>query len=238
MASKLWDKGFSLDDKIERFTVGQDRVLDLALAPYDILGTMAHITMPASRGLLGADELPLLLAELKALYASAAAGSFVIEEGVEDVHSQVELMLTRKLGDLGKKVHTGRSRNDQVLVDLKLFSRAELEKTVSRVQALFEVLQSQSEKYKDVLMPGYTHLQVAMPSSFGLWFGAYAESLADDLSVLKAAWDVTNQNPLGSAAGYGSSAPLDRTMTTRLLGFDDLDYNVVYAQMGRGRRSG
>jgi argininosuccinate lyase len=235
MADKLWDKGFSLDSRIEKFTVGQDRVLDLALAPYDVLGTMAHITMLASRGLLGADELPLLLAELKEIYASAVAGSFVIEEGVEDVHSQVELMLTRKLGDLGKKVHTGRSRNDQVLVDLKLFSRAELEKTVLRVQALFEVLLSQSEKYKDVLMPGYTHLQVAMPSSFGLWFGAYAESLADDLSVLKAAWDVTNQNPLGSAAGYGSSAPLDRSMTTRLLGFDDLDYNVVYAQMGRGK---
>ena len=235
MASKLWDKGFSLDDKIERFTVGQDRVLDLALAPYDILGTMAHITMLSAQGLLGADELPVLLAELKALYAKASAGSFVIEEGVEDVHSQVELMLTRRLGDLGKKVHTGRSRNDQVLVDLKLFSRAELEKTVSRVKALFEVLQAQSEKYKDVLMPGYTHLQVAMPSSFGLWFGAYAESLADDLSVLKAAWDVTNQNPLGSAAGYGSSAPLNRTMTTKLLGFDDLDYNVVYAQMGRGK---
>ena len=235
MASKLWDKGFSLDSRIEKFTVGQDLVLDLALAPYDVLGTMAHITMLASRGLLGADELPLLLAELKEIYASAVAGSFVIEEGVEDVHSQVELMLTRKLGDLGKKVHTGRSRNDQVLVDLKLFSRAELEKTVLRVQALFKVLQAQSERYKDVLIPGYTHLQVAMPSSFGLWFGAYAESLADDLSVLKAAWDVTNQNPLGSAAGYGSSAPLDRSLTTKLLGFDDLDYNVVYAQMGRGK---
>ena len=235
MADKLWDKGFSLDSRIEKFTVGQDRVLDLALAPYDVLGTMAHITMLASRGLLGTEELPPLLAELKKIYASAVAGEFVIEEGVEDVHSQVELMLTRRLGDLGKKVHTGRSRNDQVLVDMKLFSRAELEKTVRKVQALFEVLQAQSERYKDVLMPGYTHLQVAMPSSFGLWFGAYAESLADDLSVLKAAWDVTNQNPLGSAAGYGSSAPLDRTMTTRLLGFDDLDYNVVYAQMGRGK---
>ena len=235
MASKLWDKGFSLDSKIEAFTVGQDRELDLYLAPYDVLGTMAHITMLASRGLLAADELPLLLAELKQIHASAVAGKFVIEEGVEDVHSQVELMLTRKLGDLGKKVHMGRSRNDQVLVDLKLYSRAELEKIVRKVQALFEVLQAQSERYKDVLMPGYTHLQVAMPSSFGLWFGAYAESLSDDLSVLKAAWDVTNQNPLGSAAGYGSSAPLDRTMTTSLLGFDDLDYNVVYAQMGRGK---
>ncbi|MBR1576489.1 MAG: argininosuccinate lyase [Bacteroidales bacterium] len=235
MASKLWDKGFSLDEKIEKFTVGQDRVLDLALAPYDILGTMAHITMLESRGLLAPDELPLLLAELKALHARAAAGEFVIEDGIEDVHSQVELMLTRKLGDLGKKVHTGRSRNDQVLVDLKLFSRDALERIVRKVQSLFAVLQVQSERYKDVLIPGYTHLQVAMPSSFGLWFGAYAESLADDLSVLKAAWDVTNQNPLGSAAGYGSSAPLDRSMTTRLLGFDDLDYNVVYAQMGRGK---
>ena len=235
MASKLWDKGFSLDEKIEAFTVGKDRSLDLYLAPYDVLGTMAHITMLASQGLLPEEELPLLLAELKQIYASAVEGSFVIEDDVEDVHSQVELMLTRKLGDLGKKVHTGRSRNDQVLVDLKLFSRAELEKTVLRVQALFKVLQAQSERYKDVLIPGYTHLQVAMPSSFGLWFGAYAESLADDLSVLKAAWDVTNQNPLGSAAGYGSSAPLDRSLTTRLLGFDDLDYNVVYAQMGRGK---
>ncbi len=235
MASKLWDKGFSVDEKIDTFTVGQDRVLDLALAPYDILGTMAHITMLASRGLLPEEDLPVLLAELKVLYAQAQAGEFVIEDEVEDVHSQVELMLTRKLGDLGKKVHTGRSRNDQVLVDLKLFSRAELEKTVRKVRTLFEVLQSQSERYKDVLIPGYTHLQVAMPSSFGLWFGAYAESLADDLSVLKAAWDVTNQNPLGSAAGYGSSAPLDRSLTTRLLGFDDLDWNVVYAQMGRGK---
>ena len=235
MASKLWDKGFSLDEKIEKFTVGQDRILDLALAPYDILGTMAHITMLESRGLLAPDELPPLLAALKELHAKASAGEFVIEEGIEDVHSQVELMLTRQLGDLGKKVHTGRSRNDQVLVDLKLFARAELEKIVGQVKSLFEVLQAKSEQYKSVLIPGYTHLQVAMPSSFGLWFGAYAESLADDLSVLKAAWDVTNQNPLGSAAGYGSSAPLDRAMTTRLLGFDDLDYNVVYAQMGRGK---
>ena len=235
MASKLWDKGFSVDEKIDAFTVGKDRELDLFLAPYDIMGTMAHITMLESVGLLGSDELPVLLTELKALYREACAGNFVIEDGVEDVHSQVELMLTRKLGDLGKKVHTGRSRNDQVLVDLKLFSRAELEKTVSKVQKLFEVLQAKSEEYKDVLIPGYTHLQVAMPSSFGLWFGAYAESLVDDMSVLKAAWDVTNQNPLGSAAGYGSSAPLNRTMTTELLGFDDLDYNVVYAQMGRGK---
>lgn len=233
--AKLWDKGFSVDGKIDAFTVGMDRELDLHLAPYDILGTMAHITMLESRGLLAADELGPLLAELKSLYNTALAGEFVIEPDIEDVHSQVELMLTRKLGALGKKVHTGRSRNDQVLVDLKLFSRAELEKTVTKVKALFDVLQRKSEQYKDILIPGYTHLQVAMPSSFGLWFGAYAESLVDDMAVLKAAWTVTNQNPLGSAAGYGSSAPLDRTMTTRLLGFDDLDYNVVYAQMGRGK---
>lgn len=233
--AKLWDKGFSVDDKIDRFTVGLDRELDIFLAPYDIMGTMAHITMLESVGLLGKSELEALLAELKALYKEACEGRFVIEDDVEDVHSQVELMLTRKLGDLGKKVHTGRSRNDQVLVDLKLYSRAELEKTIGKVKTLFEELQAKSEQYKNVLIPGYTHLQVAMPSSFGLWFGAYAESLVDDMSVLKAAWDVTNQNPLGSAAGYGSSAPLNRTMTTKLLGFDNLDYNVVYAQMGRGK---
>lgn len=233
--AKLWDKGFSVDDKIDKFTVGLDRELDIYLAPYDIMGTMAHITMLQSVGLLEKDELDTLLVELKALYREACEGRFVIEDDVEDVHSQVELMLTRKLGDLGKKVHTGRSRNDQVLVDLKLYSRAELEKTIGKVKTLFEELQAKSEQYKNVLIPGYTHLQVAMPSSFGLWFGAYAESLVDDMSVLKAAWDVTNQNPLGSAAGYGSSAPLNRTMTTKLLGFDSLDYNVVYAQMGRGK---
>ena len=233
--AKLWDKGFSVDDKIDKFTVGLDRELDIYLAPYDIMGTMAHITMLQSVGLLDKDELDALLVELKALYREACEGRFVIEDDVEDVHSQVELMLTRKLGDLGKKVHTGRSRNDQVLVDLKLYSRAELEKTIGKVKTLFEELQAKSEQYKNVLIPGYTHLQVAMPSSFGLWFGAYAESLVDDMSVLKAAWDVTNQNPLGSAAGYGSSAPLNRAMTTNLLGFDSLDYNVVYAQMGRGK---
>lgn len=232
---KLWDKGFNVDEKIDTFTVGLDRELDLFLAPYDIMGTMAHITMLESVGLLSSDDLSKLLPELKALYKEARDGKFVIEDDIEDVHSQVELMLTRKLGDIGKKVHTGRSRNDQVLVDLKLFARAEIEKTVGKVKALFDSLQAKSEQYKDVLMPGYTHLQVAMPSSFGLWFGAYAESLADDMAVMKAAWDVTNQNPLGSAAGYGSSAPLNRTLTTRLLGFDDLDYNVVYAQMGRGK---
>lgn len=232
---KLWDKGFSLDERIENFTIGMDKELDLLLAPYDILGTMAHITMLESVGLMQKDELVQLLAELKALHAQAVKGELIIEEGIEDIHSQVELMLTRKLGDLGKKVHTGRSRNDQVLVDLKLWARAELEKTILKVKALFDSLQQKSEQYKDVLLPGYTHLQVAMPSSFGLWFGAYAESLTDDMEVLKAAWDVTNRNPLGSAAGYGSSAPLNRTMTTQLLGFDDLDYNVVFAQMGRGK---
>lgn len=232
---KLWDKGYSVDEKIDRFTVGKDRELDLYLAPYDVLGTMAHTTMLESVGLLEKSELEALLPELKAIYRMACDGSFVIEDDIEDVHSQVELMLTRKLGDLGKKVHTGRSRNDQVMVDLKLFARAEIEKTVTKVKALFDVLQAKSEQYKDVLMPGYTHLQVAMPSSFGLWFGAYAESLCDDMNMLQAAWKVTNQNPLGAAAGYGSSAPLNRTLTTQLLGFDDLNYNSVYAQMGRGK---
>lgn len=232
---KLWDKGFEIDGRIEAFTIGKDRELDLQLAPFDILGTIAHITMLAQVGLLPREDLDRLLPELKALYRDAVEGRFEIEDGIEDVHSQVELLLTRRLGDIGKKVHTGRSRNDQVLVDLKLFARSRIERTVGKVQALFETLQAASERYKDVLIPGYTHLQVAMPSSVGLWLGAYAESLCDDLVVLKAAWDVANQNPLGSAAGYGSSAPLDRTMTTRLLGFDDLDYNVVYAQMTRGR---
>ena len=235
MANKLWDKGYDEDARIDAFTVGRDRELDLELAPYDILGTMAHITMLQSVGLLSKDELEALLPELKVLYTAASEGKFAIEPDVEDVHSQVELMLTRKLGDIGKKVHTGRSRNDQVLVDLKLFTRARIEKTVRKVESLFKTLQEASEKYKDVLIPGYTHLQVAMPSSFGLWFGAYAESLTGDMTMLKAAWDIVNRNPLGSAAGYGSSAPLDRTLTTRLLGFDDLDYNSVYAQMTRGK---
>jgi argininosuccinate lyase len=233
--TKLWDKGFAQDHRIDTFTVGRDRELDLYLAPYDILGTMAHITMLESVGLLESQHLKPLLRELKSLYTDAIEGKFVIEDDVEDVHSQVELMLTRRLGDIGKMVHTGRSRNDQVLVDLKLFARAEIEKTVHKIEALFEVLQRKSEEYKDVIIPGYTHLQVAMPSSFGLWFGAYAESLADDMLMMKAAWDTTNQNPLGAAAGYGSSAPLNRGMTTELLGFDDMDYNVVYAQMGRGK---
>lgn len=233
--AKLWDKGYDDDALIDKFTVGKDRELDLYLAQYDILGTMAHITMLSKVGLLPEEDLKKLLPVLAELHEDAVAGKFEIEPDVEDVHSQVELMLTRRLGDVGKKVHTGRSRNDQVLVDLKLYARAEIRKTVEKVQALFEILQRKSEQYKDVLLPGYTHLQVAMPSSFGLWFGAYAESLTDDLRLMLAAWDITNQNPLGSAAGYGSSAPLDRTMTTRLLGFADLDYNVVYAQMGRGK---
>jgi len=233
--AKLWEKNIQVDAKIEAFTVGRDREMDVFLAKYDVLGSMAHITMLESVGLLQKDELNLLLAELKAIYKLADNAKFDIDPGVEDVHSQVELLLTEKLGDIGKKIHSGRSRNDQVLVDLKLFARAELVKITSNVNDLFEVLISQSNQYKDILLPGYTHLQVAMPSSFGLWFGAYAESLADDLQMLLAAWKITNRNPLGSAAGYGSSFPLNRQMTTDLLGFDSMNYNVVYAQMGRGK---
>lgn len=235
MANKLWEKNFEVNKEIERFTVGRDRELDLYLAKYDVLGSMAHITMLESIGLLGKDELPVLLEELKKIYAMCEKGDFVIEEGVEDVHSQVELMLTRELGDMGKKIHSGRSRNDQVLVDLKLFTRHALKEIVDHVKVLFDELIVKSNQYKDVLMPGYTHLQIAMPSSFGLWFGAYAESLADDMLYLQAAYRMTNRNPLGSAAGYGSSFPLNRTMTTELLGFDSMNYNVVYAQMGRGK---
>ena len=232
---KLWEKNFEINKEIERFTVGRDREMDLYLAKYDVLGSMAHITMLESIGLLNADELKPLLDELKNIYDLADRGEFVIEDGVEDVHSQVEMILTEKLGDLGKKIHSGRSRNDQVLVDLKLFTRHELKDIADEVKILFDELIQKSNKYKDVLMPGYTHLQVAMPSSFGLWFGAYAESLADDMLFLQAAYRMTNRNPLGSAAGYGSSFPLNRTMTTELLGFDSMDYNVVYAQMGRGK---
>lgn len=235
MSNKLWEKNFEVNKEIERFTVGRDREMDLYLAKYDVLGSMAHITMLESIGLLGSDELQPLLTELKAIYHTCEKGEFVIEDGVEDVHSQVELMLTRKLGDMGKKIHSGRSRNDQVLVDLKLFTRHELIDVVDGVKVLFDELIQKSNQYKDVLMPGYTHLQIAMPSSFGLWFGAYAESLADDMLFLLAAYRMTNRNPLGSAAGYGSSFPLNRTMTTQLLGFDSMDYNVVYAQMGRGK---
>ena len=235
MANKLWEKNFEVNREIERFTVGKDRDMDLYLAKYDVLGSMAHITMLAPIGLLKADELAPLLAELKNIYATCERGEFRIEDGVEDVHSQVELMLTRRLGDMGKKIHSGRSRNDQVLLDLKLFTRHQLMEIAEDVKTLFDELISKSEQLKDVLMPGYTHLQIAMPSSFGLWFGAYAESLADDMLFLQAAYRMTNRNPLGSAAGYGSSFPLNRTMTTELLGFDSMDYNVVYAQMGRGK---
>lgn len=232
---KLWEKSVQVTDEIDRFTVGHDRELDLYLAPYDVMGSMAHITMLHSIGLIADDELPQLLRELKDIYRQAKEGNFVIEDGIEDVHSQVELMLTRRLGDMGKKIHAGRSRNDQVLLDLKLFTRDRLRRVAEAVRRLFRTLQQQSERYRHVLMPGYTHLQVAMPSSFGLWFGAYAESLADDLLLLQAAYRMANRNPLGSAAGYGSSFPLDREMTTRLLGFEGLNYNVVYAQMGRGK---
>ena len=235
MSRKLWEKNIQVDKEVERFTVGKDRELDLYLAPYDMLGSMAHITMLESIGLLTKDELQSLHAELKNMYVEAEYGNFVIEEGVEDVHSQVELMLTRKLGDIGKKIHSGRSRNDQVLLDLKLFTRARIRELVRLTGDLFEVLIDQSNRYKDILMPGYTHLQIAMPSSFGLWFAAYAESLADDLLLMQAAYKICNRNPLGSAAGYGSSFPLNRTMTTELLGFDSMNYNVVYAQMGRGK---
>lgn len=233
--AKLWDKGFEINAEIERYTVGRDRELDLYLAQDDVLGSMAHITMLESIGLLEKGELAALLAQLKDIHAQILQGNFEIEDGIEDVHSQVELMLTRSLGEMGKKIHSGRSRNDQVLVDLRLFTRRQLRLIVEDVCSLFKELQSQSERYKNVLMPGYTHLQVAMPSSFGLWFGAYAESLVDDMMMLQAAYRQTNRNPLGSAAGYGSSFPLNRSMTTRLLGFDSMDYNVVYAQMGRGK---
>ncbi len=232
---KLWDKGIKVNEKIENFTVGKDREMDLYLAPFDVLGTMAHITMLESVDLLEKEELKELLTELRNIYNETLCGNFTIEEGIEDVHSQVEMMLTQRLGDIGKKVHSGRSRNDQVLLDLKLFIRSKIEEVVRGVEDFFNALQVQSEKYKDYLIPGYTHLQVAMPSSFGLWFGAYAESLTDDMYMLNAAWKISNQNPLGAAAGYGSSFPLNRQLTTDLLGFDNMNYNVVYAQMGRGK---
>lgn len=235
MSNKLWEKNFEVNAEIERFTVGRDREMDRYLAKYDVLGSMAHITMLQSIGLLEKDELTQLLAALGNIYKTCEEGQFVIEEGVEDVHSQVELMLTRKLGDMGKKIHSGRSRNDQVLVDLRLFIRQQLMEVVEDVNTLFDELIRKSNHYKDVLMPGYTHLQIAMPSSFGLWFGAYAESLVDDMLFLQAAYRMANRNPLGSAAGYGSSFPLNRSLTTELLGFDSMDYNVVYAQMGRGK---
>lgn len=232
---KLWQKDKVSLQSVEKFTVGHDRELDIYLAPFDVLGSLAHTKMLESVGLLTKDELTLLEVELKNIYQLIQQGGFVLAEGVEDIHSQVELMLTEKLGDVGKKIHSARSRNDQVLVDLKLFLRSEIEKLVVTTKELFDLLIQQSEKYKDDLLPGYTHLQLAMPSSFGLWFGAYAESLVDDLITLEAAYEVVNKNPLGSAAGYGSSFPINRKMTTELLGFDDLNYNVVYAQMGRGK---
>lgn len=232
---KLWQKDKGSLQSVEKFTVGKDRELDIYLAPFDVLGSLAHTKMLASVGLLTSEELVVLEIELKNIYQIIQQGNFVLDEGVEDIHSQVELMLTQKLGDIGKKIHSARSRNDQVLVDLKLFLRSEIESLVQSVKSFFDLLITQSEKYKDDLLPGYTHLQLAMPSSFGLWFGAYAESLVDDLITLQAAYAIVNKNPLGSAAGYGSSFPINRKMTTELLGFDDLNYNVVYAQMGRGK---
>ena len=232
---KLWQKDFTLDKTIENFTVGKDRELDLFLAKFDVQGSLAHIEMLESIGLLEKEELQSLQVELKNIYQEIENGNFQIEEGMEDVHSQIEWMLTQKLGDVGKKIHSGRSRNDQVLVDLRLFFREEIQSISELVKTLFDKLQTVSEQHKDVLMPGYTHTQIAMVSSFGLWFGAFAESLADDLQLLLSAHKISNQNPLGSAAGYGSSFPLDRTLTTQLLGFDDLNYNVIHAQMGRGR---
>jgi len=232
---KLWQKDKASLKEVETFTIGKDREMDLYLAASDVLGSLAHTEMLESVGLLSKDELVQLQTELKSIYQKIQEGKFELQDDVEDIHSQVELLLTQKLGDIGKKIHSARSRNDQVLVDLKLFLRNEIEKLVISIQSFFELLQSQSEKYKEYLLPGYTHLQLAMPSSFGLWFGAYAESLVDDVVTLRAAYAVVNKNPLGSAAGYGSSFPINRTLTTKLLGFDDLNYNVVYAQMGRGK---
>jgi len=233
--SKLWQKTTNVNELVESFTVGRDREFDEQMAAFDVLGSLAHTRMLQSIGLMDEADLTLVQKELKAIYKDIEAGDFSIGEGVEDVHSQVELLLTQRIGDAGKKIHSGRSRNDQVLVDLKLFFRSQLQEVVEETHTLFKLLIDLSEKHKNVLLPGYTHLQVAMPSSFGLWFGAYAESLADDLETVLAAYKITNKNPLGSAAGYGSSFPLNRTMTTELLGFDNLNYNVVYAQMGRGK---
>lgn len=232
---KLWQKNIESLKEVEIFTVGKDSELDIYLAPFDVLGSLAHTKMLNSVGLLTNTELNQLQKALKDIYKDIAAGEFSLEEGVEDIHSQVEFILTQKLGDAGKKIHSARSRNDQVILDIKLFLRNEIEELVHQVRDFFTLLQSQSEKYKEYLLPGYTHLQLAMPSSFGLWFGAYAESLVDDLITLHGAWEITNKNPLGSAAGFGSSFPIDRKMTTHLLGFEDLNYNVVYAQMSRGK---
>ncbi|WP_158209808.1 argininosuccinate lyase [Myroides phaeus] len=232
---KLWQKNTTVNQSVDTFTVGQDRVLDMNLAAFDVLGSLAHTQMLESIGLLTSDELVIIQKELKQIYKEILAGDFQIEDDVEDIHSQVELLLTRRIGDAGKKIHSGRSRNDQVLVDLKLYFRYEIEEVVKKTKIVFEKLQELSNQHKEVLMPGYTHLQIAMPSSFGLWFGSYAESLVDDLELMLAAWKVTNKNPLGSAAGYGSSFPLNRQMTTDLLGFGSMNYNVVNAQMGRGK---
>ena len=235
MATKLWDKGFDTNALVEDYTVGNDQELDMRLAKYDVQGSLAHIRMLETIGLLTAEELEVLVAGLEQIASEIEAGDFRIEPESEDIHSQVELLLTRRLGDVGKKIHSGRSRNDQVLVDLKLFLREELKEIATEVRALFDRLQELSEQHKEVLMPGYTHLQIAMPSSFGLWFGAYAETLIDDMRLVAAAYDIANQNPLGSAAGYGSSFPLNRTMTTELMGFETMHYNVVAAQMSRGK---
>jgi argininosuccinate lyase len=232
---KLWQKNTESLEAVETFTVGKDRELDLFLAPFDVLGSLAHIKMLKKVGLLSDEELSELEKALKEIYKDIKKGNFSLEEGVEDIHSQVEFILTKKLGDAGKKIHSARSRNDQVILDLKLFLRNEIEELVQQVNGFFNLLQTQSEKYKDYLLPGYTHFQLAMPSSFGLWFGAYAESLVDDLITLHGAWEITNKNPLGSAAGFGSSFPIDRKLTTKLLGFEELNYNVVYAQMSRGK---
>lgn len=232
---KIWQKSIDVDQMVDDFTVGNDRELDMMLARFDVLGSLAHTRMLQHVGLLGEPDYLVVQAGLKTIYQEILRGEFSIREEVEDIHSQVEMLLTERVGEAGKKIHSGRSRNDQVLVDLKLFFRSEIERTVRHVEALFSRLIQLSERHKEVLIPGYTHLQIAMPSSFGLWFGAYAESLSDDLLMMQAAWKIANKNPLGSAAGYGSSFPLDRSMTTRLLGFDDLHYNVVYAQMGRGK---
>ncbi|MDM1295635.1 argininosuccinate lyase [Sphingobacterium sp. N143] len=232
---KIWQKNIDVDSFVESFTVGNDRVMDLQLAAADVLGSLAHTRMLNSINLMTDDDLAAVQRELKNIYKEILAGDFQIDDSVEDVHSQIEMLLTRRIGEAGKKIHAGRSRNDQVLVDLKLYFRAEIQNIIHNTEAFFNVLIQLSERYKHILIPGYTHLQIAMPSSFGLWFGAYAESLVDDLEMMKAAWKVCNKNPLGSAAGYGSSFPLNRTMTTQLLGFEDLNYNVVYAQMGRGK---
>ena len=232
---KLWKKNIDIESRIEEFTVGKDRDLDVHLAPFDVLGSIAHISMLASIDLISKEELKSLKVELINIYKEILENEFKIEDGVEDVHSQVEMILTKRLGDIGKKIHSGRSRNDQVLLDLKLFTRSEIKNITKNIEQLFATLQKLSEKHKDVLIPGYTHTQIAMPSSFGLWFGAYAESLSDDLLILEAAFKLANKNPLGSAAGYGSSFPLNRNMTTELLGFESMNYNVVYAQMGRGK---